>query len=384
MAYSPIALTIPQYEDYPNYWLKAYEQGTTTPLAMATDATGGTTAAKYEIDAQGFPKTAGNARLIPFINGDYDLWLFPTEAEADADDTSNAIQFADNLNASSVYGGLSGSLTLADNEYIRMGDLSGGDFTLVHDATNTELVNYTGELNIQNQEISGLINFTTYNSAGVSKLGISIGGAVPQVALYKDANRRLLTTDWGVSVGNSNDVTPNADADAHLEINATGYSGFLSCDASGLWIGNNSASRDILFAINEVTLWRMNPDGGLYANTASGGNKGLGTINATAVYDDNVLLTDYVFDYHLDKKVKKEDEKQAVKFMSDTNVLSLDYFSAYWKENRHLPSLPSREEWKEDGVYSIGKLAQRLWETVELQAVHISELSDRIKQLENK
>jgi len=99
MAYAPIALIIPQYEDYPNNWLKAYEQGTTTPLVMATDVTGGTTAAKFELDTQGFPITAGNARLIPFISGDYDLWLFPTEAEADANDTTNAIQFADNLNA---------------------------------------------------------------------------------------------------------------------------------------------------------------------------------------------------------------------------------------------------------------------------------------------
>lgn len=98
MAFAPIALTIPQYEDYPNYWLKAYDQGTVTPLAMATDATGGTTLAKAELDATGFPITAGSVRFIPFIDGDYDLWLFPTAAEADANDTTNAIQFADNLN----------------------------------------------------------------------------------------------------------------------------------------------------------------------------------------------------------------------------------------------------------------------------------------------
>jgi hypothetical protein len=90
---------MPQWEDFPNNWLKAFEQGTVTPLVMATDATGGTTVAKFELDTSGFPVTAGNARLIPFIDGDYDLWLFPTEAEADANDTTNAIQFADNLNA---------------------------------------------------------------------------------------------------------------------------------------------------------------------------------------------------------------------------------------------------------------------------------------------
>jgi hypothetical protein len=66
---------------------------------MATDATGGTLLVRAELDVEGFPITAGSARFIPFINGDYDLWAFPTAAEADANDTTDAIQFADNLNA---------------------------------------------------------------------------------------------------------------------------------------------------------------------------------------------------------------------------------------------------------------------------------------------
>ncbi len=96
MAFTPIAYTIPQY-DQVNYWLKAYEPGTTTPKSIATDSTGGTTAARIEIDSSGFPITAGSARFIPFIDGTYDLWAFPTSAEADANDTTNAIQFADNI-----------------------------------------------------------------------------------------------------------------------------------------------------------------------------------------------------------------------------------------------------------------------------------------------
>jgi hypothetical protein len=105
MSYAPIAYTIPQYENYPNYWMKAYNQGTTTPKTggMATDSTGGTTAAKYELNANGFPVTAGAALIIPYINGSYDLWLFPTEAEADANDTSSAIQIADNILGATPY-----------------------------------------------------------------------------------------------------------------------------------------------------------------------------------------------------------------------------------------------------------------------------------------
>lgn len=99
MAFAPIAFVIPEYDRnlYKNWWLKAYEPGTTTPKAMATDQTGSSTASRYELNTEGFPITAGNALVVPHIDGDYDLWLFPTAAEADANDTTNALQFADNL-----------------------------------------------------------------------------------------------------------------------------------------------------------------------------------------------------------------------------------------------------------------------------------------------
>jgi hypothetical protein len=104
MAYAPVQLLSVPIENYDGYWLKFYDQGTTNPLAMATDATGGTLIAQAEISSggtvpAGFLKTVGSALLNPFINGNYDAWLFPTEAEATADDTTNAIQIADNLNA---------------------------------------------------------------------------------------------------------------------------------------------------------------------------------------------------------------------------------------------------------------------------------------------
>lgn len=99
MAYSPIAFTAPNYRDYNNWWLKAYEPGTTTPKpeGMATDSTLTTFIAKAQLSADGFIISAGGALIIPYIDGTYDLWLFPTEAEADANDTSNALRFADKV-----------------------------------------------------------------------------------------------------------------------------------------------------------------------------------------------------------------------------------------------------------------------------------------------
>ncbi len=97
MAFAPIAYTIPQYENYAGWYLKAYEQGTTTPKNIATDSSGSTLLAKAQLDVEGFPITTGGARFIPHIDGDYDLWLFPTASDADNNVTANAIQLADNI-----------------------------------------------------------------------------------------------------------------------------------------------------------------------------------------------------------------------------------------------------------------------------------------------
>lgn len=97
MAFSPIAFTAPNYRDYKNEWLKAYEPGTPTPKPMATDSTGNTLISKAQLNKDGFIVSAGQALIIPYLNGAYDLWLFPTEPEADANDTSNALRIADNI-----------------------------------------------------------------------------------------------------------------------------------------------------------------------------------------------------------------------------------------------------------------------------------------------
>lgn len=104
MAFAPIALTIPQYEDFPNQFLKFYEPGTTTPKLMATDIGGLTTLAKAQLNNSGFPTTDGSTLFIPFVNANYDLFLFPTATEADNNDTSNALRFANNIDNSSTAG----------------------------------------------------------------------------------------------------------------------------------------------------------------------------------------------------------------------------------------------------------------------------------------
>ncbi len=97
MAFSLIAFISPNYRDNKNEWLKAYEPGTTTPKAMALDSGGVTQVAKLQLNADGFLVSAGDALVIPYIDGSYDMWIFPNEAEADANNTTNAHRIADDI-----------------------------------------------------------------------------------------------------------------------------------------------------------------------------------------------------------------------------------------------------------------------------------------------
>ena len=97
MAFSPIAFVSPNYRDFKTHWVKPYIPGGTTPKVFALESDGGTQVAKLEINADGFLISAGEALVIPYIDGAYDLWMFPSEAEADANDTSNALKIADDI-----------------------------------------------------------------------------------------------------------------------------------------------------------------------------------------------------------------------------------------------------------------------------------------------
>jgi hypothetical protein len=62
----------------------------------------------------------------------------------------------------------------------------------------------------------------------------------------------------------------------------------------------------------------------------------------------------------------------------------MDKYWNHFTDKRHLTSLPNRDNWNPEKKESTGTLIQRLWETVEIQAVHIHQLNERLKVLEAK
>ena len=155
--------------------------------------------------------------------------------------------------------------------------------------------------------------------------------------------------------------------------------------------------------------------GGLTVGTPVGGNKGDGTVNAQAVYDDNALLSCYVFDQavdgHIDKgkwhakvlsgspdqsadvggnelpRVQKSVgvhepmEKFAARIGTDFDPLTLDGYAAHWRDKRHLTSMPNEATYDVEQGMPAGAWVQRLVETVEIHAVLIEQLNQLCKAL---
>jgi hypothetical protein len=159
---------------------------------------------------------------------------------------------------------------------------------------------------------------------------------------------------------------------------------------------------------NGAERMRLDASGSLIVGSPTGGGKGAGTINATAVYDDNVLLTCYVleqastgtiteslWDERVPNRVHKGKDDEEVdrvevrthepmrKFKARINTeydpLNIDGYAKHWKDKGHLTSMPNEANYEAE---STGAWIQKLVETVEIQAVLIEQLNQRLKALE--
>lgn len=123
-SYVPISLTTPQYIDgngdpYSGAVLKAYQAGTSTLLQMATDPTGSTLINDSPLDSNGYPTSNGSTIIIPHVNSNFKLSLYPTQAAADSN--TGAIWTIDNINpgiAAPETQNSNYTLTLSDNNKI--------------------------------------------------------------------------------------------------------------------------------------------------------------------------------------------------------------------------------------------------------------------------
>lgn len=106
---------------------------------------------------------------------------------------------------------------------------------------------------------------------------------------------------------------------------------------------------------------------------------GPGSITAKkSVWSGNSLLSDYVFDLYYDGQAKTEDAKGAGRYVRTP----LKDLPNYVERERHLPTVDGRDVWNKTGTFSIDKLGNQLWVTVEDQSLYIQELNARMDALQ--
>jgi hypothetical protein len=65
-------------------------------------------------------------------------------------------------------------------------------------------------------------------------------------------------------------------------------------------------------------------------------------------------------------------------------MASINEMITFMEEQRHLPTIKGREEWEQNGKFSVGELSTQLWETSETQSLYILELNKRIDALKSR
>jgi len=245
-----------------------------------------------------------------------------------------------------------------------------------------------------------------YRGAGfLSATGlVAINTSTSVPALLLETNEASGTQGPILRLQRDSDSPANADTLASIQFNGENDAGqdvTYSNILGGIRTVTDSSEDGYIFFQTAVSgteaTATMSLSNGVIVGAPTGGYKGTGTLNATAVYDDNSILTPYVLEAaisgtidtkQLDKDIPNKDSKgqsknrkhePARKFKKRMDRdLDPFFYAADWKSKGHLSALPSRDEWVDTGNFSTGDLIQRLMETVEVQAVHIDKLEQRL------
>ena len=146
---------------------------------------------------------------------------------------------------------------------------------------------------------------------------------------------------------------------------------------SGNILLRTAASGTADTAITWVTALTLTNAGGIQIGAPTGGDKGAGTLNATAVYDDNVLLTDWAFDLYYDGHAQPDDPayrgQQLAPFAETARVTMTE---------RRLPWMPTRADF--EAQRGLGSMVSRLWFGQEQQQMYLFDFDARLRALESR
>ena len=89
---------------------------------------------------------------------------------------------------------------------------------------------------------------------------VNIEGTL-RLALHSSPNYDAAT----LICGNNTDTTPDGNWNGHFVVDGNGYTGGISLDENGMWVGHNTSSRDLYLAVNETVKLRVMQSGEVIA-----------------------------------------------------------------------------------------------------------------------
>ena len=325
----------------------------------------------------------GNASAQVNVNGAGVVILSPPNPDDGLGLGQNNI-FVGNAGGFATGVAMSGDMTIDETGVTTLttpADVSGPsgatDLALAaYDGTTGKLIQNTGTLLTElGPNIHPTLNLgaTQVSAAFVLGGGITLGSGGN---LGHTRAHTVTSSLWTIKAPTGSELTLNVTAASTLDITGTNVingvtiapamTGITSVTSAGTLILDGPTG----VAVQGSSL-QVNSAQGLQVGTPSGAVPGFGNINASAMYDDGVLLTDYIFEIHFDgKAIDKEHVEYKIKTLEEEHE--------FVREHKHLSTIRGRKNWDKN----VGKLLTDLWKTVETQALYIFELNERLTSLE--
>ena len=184
--------------------------------------------------------TGGDARIFHDATDTYlDNFTGHLYIRNNSDDKDIIFQSDDQSGGLTTYfhiDGGDGRIKIPDSTTLQLGD--GGDLQFQHDATDSLIRNYTGDLDITNFADDKYITFNCDDGSGGVTEYFRVDGALG----YMVASKHILLTDTTkLRVGSS----------ADLEIQHDATNSYIANNTGDLYIQNNSDDRDIYFQTDD-------------------------------------------------------------------------------------------------------------------------------------
>lgn len=231
--------------------------------------------------------------------------------------------------------------------------------------------NNSGGFNAQTWDIgSNEANFFVRDVTGGSRLPFRIrpGAPTSSIDISGSGNVGIGTASPDKAFSVVNKVAINTDGE--LFWGTAELHGKLTWD-TGKAIVTSQGTNDLKLAAGSGSMYLTN-NGGVQVGSPTGGDKGAGSINAQAVYDDNVLLTDWVLTPNGKPNV----------FASYRRLFELDETRKVIESENRLPWMPKPLEF--DKERNVGGMVTRLWQGQEQQQLYILRLEQEIQQLKTE